>query len=109
MTLNEWQQKVDEWIHQHGVRYFNEITNTLLLMEEVGEFARHVARKYGEQSYKEDENPDDLKKELLDIFFVVTCLANQMGIHLESELLNHISLKAQRDHQRHHHNLKLKK
>ncbi|MCX7696155.1 MAG: nucleotide pyrophosphohydrolase [Bacteroidales bacterium] len=109
MTLNEWQKKVDDWIKKHGVRYFNEITNTLILMEEVGEFARHVSRKYGEQSYKSNENPDDIKKELMDIFFVITCLANQMGINLEDELMNHISHKAQRDHSRHHSNSKLRK
>jgi NTP pyrophosphatase (non-canonical NTP hydrolase) len=108
MTLEEWQKAVDEWIKQHGVRYFDEKTNTLLLMEEVGEFARHVARQFGEQSYKSTEDPSGIQKELLDIFFVITCLANQLEINLEEELRMHLQSKANRDHERHHNNPKLK-
>lgn len=106
--LEEWQKAVDDWIRQHGVRYFDEKTNTLLLMEEVGEFARHVARQFGEQSYKSSEDPIGIRKELLDIFFVITCLANQLGINLQQELPSHLAWKASRDHERHHHNDKLK-
>ncbi len=108
MTIEELQIKVDEWIKQHGVRYFNELTNTAVLMEEVGELARHMARQYGEQSYKEGENPEDLKKEMADVLFVLVCLANQCGVDLEEALLKNLERKAARDSERHRNNPKLK-
>lgn len=108
MTIEELQLKVDDWIKQHGVRYFNELTNTAILMEEVGELARHMSRQYGEQSYKEGENPEDLKKEMADVMFVLVCLANQCGVNLEEALLNNLERKAARDAERHRNNPKLK-
>lgn len=102
------QLKVDEWIKEHGVRYFNELTNTALLMEEVGELARHMARKYGEQSYKEGENDSGLSKEIGDVLFVLTCLANQCGVNLEKVFVENLAFKAKRDHSRHNNNPKLK-
>lgn len=108
MTVVELQQKVDEWIKQHGVRYFNELTNTAILMEEVGELARHMSRQYGEQSYKEGEDPEDLKKEMADVLFVLVCLANQCGVNLEEALADNLERKAKRDSERHRNNPKLK-
>ena len=108
MTIEELQLKVDEWIKQHGVRYFDELTNTAILMEEVGELARHMSRQYGEQSYKEGEDPQDLKKEMSDVMFVLVCLANQCGVNLEEALLNNLERKAARDAERHRNNPKLK-
>jgi NTP pyrophosphatase (non-canonical NTP hydrolase) len=108
MTIEELQLKVDKWIKQHGVRYFNELTNTAILMEEVGELARHMARQFGEQSYKEGENPADLKKEMADVLFVLVCLANQCGVNLEEVLLKNMEHKAERDTERHHNNPRLK-
>lgn len=108
MTIEELQLKVDEWIKQHGVRYFDELTNTAILMEEVGELARHMSRQYGEQSYKEGEDPQDLKKEMADVMFVLVCLANQCGVNLEEALLNNLERKAARDAERHRNNPKLK-
>ncbi len=109
MTIEELQLKVDEWIKQHGVRYFNELTNTAILMEEVGELARHMSRQYGEQSYKQGEDPEDLKKEMADVMFVLVCLANQCGVNLEEALLKNLERKAVRDSERHRNNPKLKK
>ncbi|HPS82830.1 MAG TPA: nucleotide pyrophosphohydrolase [Bacteroidales bacterium] len=109
MTIEELQLKVDEWIKQHGVRYFNELTNTAILMEEVGELARHMSRQYGEQSYKEGEDPEDLKKEMADVMFVLVCLANQCGVNLEEALLKNLERKAARDAERHRNNPKLNK
>ena len=109
MTIEELQLKVDEWIKQHGVRYFNELTNTAILMEEVGELARHMSRQYGEQSYKEGEDPEDLKKEMADVMFVLVCLANQCGVNLEDALLKNLERKAARDAERHRNNPKLNK
>ena len=108
MTIEELQLKVDEWIKQHGVRYFNELTNTAILMEEVGELARHMSRQFGEQSCKEGEDPEDLKKEMADVLFVLVCLANQCGVNLEEALADNLERKAKRDSERHRNNPKLK-
>ena len=111
MQIKEWQEVVDQWINTIGVRYFSEMTNLAVLMEEVGEFARIVSRKYGEQSFKKtiskEAVDDKLKEELADIIFVVTCLANQMNIDLETELLKTIEKKTKRDEERHLGNEKL--
>ncbi len=108
MTLEQLQSEVDAWIKQHGVRYFNELTNTAILMEEVGELARHMARKYGEQSYKEGENKDGLADEMADVLFVLVCLANQTGVNLETAFANKMAIKTSRDANRHWNNEKLK-
>ncbi len=108
MTISEAQKTVDAWIKSHGVRYFNELTNTAILMEEVGEVARIMARRYGEQSEKESDKQKDLGDELADVLFVVLCLANQTGINLSDALQKNLSKKTQRDHDRHHNNDKLK-
>ncbi len=106
------QELVDTWIQKLGVRYFNETTNTLLLMEEVGEFTRLIARKYGEQSFKKAESEIDLKSqledELSDILFVVICLANQLNIDLDQAFKNNMLKKTTRDNKRHSENPKLK-
>lgn len=107
MSLQELQKEVDNWIKSYGVRYFDPLTNTAILMEEVGELARHMARKYGEQSYKEGENPDDLKKEMADVLFVLLCLANQCEVNLEVEFADSLTRKAQRDASRHANNSKI--
>ena len=108
MTLQELQQRVDEWIKEKGVRYFNELTNTAVLMEEVGEFARIMAREYGEQSFKESDLKYDKADELADIIFVLVCLANQMNIDLETAVSKNLEKKSSRDAERHHNNPKLK-
>lgn len=108
MTLQELQQRVDDWIKDKGVRYFNELTNTAVLMEEVGEFARIMAREYGEQSFKNSDLKYDKADELADIIFVLVCLANQMDIDLESAVLKNLDKKSNRDAERHHNNPKLK-
>jgi NTP pyrophosphatase (non-canonical NTP hydrolase) len=108
MTINEAQKKVDEWISQYGVRYFNELTNTAMLMEEVGEVARIMARRYGEQSEKESDKNKKLDEELADVFFVLICIANQTGIDLEKALQENLVKKTGRDKDRHHKNKKLK-
>ncbi len=102
------QQIVDEWIQQHGVRYFNELTNMAQLTEEVGEVARIIARRYGEQSEKESDKSKDLGEELADVLFVVLCLANQTGTDLQTAFDKKMALKTKRDHDRHHNNPKLK-
>jgi NTP pyrophosphatase (non-canonical NTP hydrolase) len=107
MTINEAQVKVDEWIKTFGVRYFNELTNTAILMEEVGEVARIMARKYGEQSFKESEKDIELADEMADVLFVLICLANQTGIDLESALTKNLDKKTKRDSNRHKLNDKL--
>jgi len=111
MTLQEAQHQVDNWINQYGVRYFSELTNTALLMEEVGELSRHIARKYGEQSYKvelsQDEVRQKIRDEIADVLFVLICLANQMEINLEEALVKTINKKTQRDNERHQNNSKL--
>lgn len=108
MTINEAQQKVDEWIGTVGVRYFNELTNTAILMEEVGEVARIIARKYGEQSFKDSDREIDLADEMADVLFVLICLANQTGINLEDALFKNLEKKTNRDRNRHTTNEKLK-
>jgi NTP pyrophosphatase (non-canonical NTP hydrolase) len=107
MTLEEAQQIVDKWIKEYGVRYFNEMTNTAILMEEVGEVARIMARRYGEQSEKESDKNKDLGDELADVLFVLICLANQTGIDLTAALAKNLSKKTNRDHARHIENKKL--
>lgn len=108
MTIKEAQELVDKWINDKGVRYFNELTNTAILMEEVGELARIMARKYGEQSSKEGENLN-LADEMADVMFVLICLANQTGVDLTSALEANIRKKSERDANRHKDNPKLKK
>ena len=108
ITINQAQVVVDEWIKKVGVRYFNELTNTALLMEEVGELARIVARRYGEQSEKPTEEPQDLGDEIADILFVLICLANQTGINLTAAFEKNIEKKTLRDSKRHKENIKLK-
>ncbi|WP_299111084.1 nucleotide pyrophosphohydrolase [uncultured Winogradskyella sp.] len=108
MNIKNAQKEVDDWINAHGVRYFNELTNMAQLTEEVGEVARIIARRYGEQSEKESDKDKDLGEELADVMFVVLCLANQTGINLQEAFDKKMSLKAKRDHYRHHNNDKLK-
>lgn len=107
MTITEAQQKVDEWIKKYGVRYFNELTNMAILTEEVGEVARIISRKYGEQSFKESDKNLDLSDELADVLWVIICLANQTGIDLDKALEQNILKKTERDNTRHLENNKL--
>lgn len=109
MTIKEAQEKVDNWIKEYGIRYFNELTNTAMLMEEVGEVARIIARRYGEQSEKETDKNKDLADEMADVMFVLICLANQTGIDLEEAMTKNLEKKTNRDHSRHKENEKLKK
>lgn len=109
MNLKASQLDVDNWIKNHGVRYFNELTNMAQLTEEVGEVARIIARRYGEQSEKESDKNKDLGEELADVVFVVLCLANQTGIDLQAAFDKKMDLKTGRDHDRHHNNEKLRK
>ena len=108
MNLKNAQQEVDNWIKNHGVRYFNELTNMAQLTEEVGEVARIIARRYGEQSEKESDKNKDLGEELADVVFVVLCLANQTGVDLQAAFDKKMEVKTNRDHDRHHNNEKLK-
>ena len=108
MNLQNAQLDVDNWIKNHGVRYFNELTNMAQLTEEVGEVARIIARRYGEQSEKESDKNKDLGEELADVVFVVLCLANQTGINLQEAFDKKLDLKTNRDHDRHKNNEKLK-
>ena len=108
MTLSESQKIVDNWIKQYGVRYFSELTNMAMLTEEVGEVARIIARRYGEQSEKESDKNKDLGDELADVLFVLICLANQTGISLEEALKKNLDKKTKRDFERHKNNDKLK-
>lgn len=108
MTIQQAQRQVDEWIKTHGVRYFNELTNTALLTEEVGEVARIMARRYGEQSEKESDKTKDLGEEMADVLWVLICLANQTGVNLTESFQRNLEKKAARDHDRHHQNPKLK-
>ena len=107
MTIEEAQKRVDEWIKEYGVRYFNELTNMAILTEEVGEVARIMARKYGEQSFKEGEK-NELADELADVLWVLICIANQTGIDLTAALQKNIDKKSRRDSKRHINNPKLK-
>ncbi|MDQ3190386.1 MAG: nucleotide pyrophosphohydrolase [Bacteroidota bacterium] len=108
MTLEQAQQKVDIWIKTHGVRYYNELTNMAILTEEVGEVARIISRKYGEQSFKESESDKELGDELADVLFVLICLANQTGVNLTDALKKNLDKKTKRDSKRHKDNEKLK-
>ncbi|SHJ46873.1 nucleotide pyrophosphohydrolase [Pseudozobellia thermophila] len=108
MSIKKAQQDVDDWINTHGVRYFNELTNMAQLTEEVGEVARIIARRYGEQSEKESDKKKDLGEELADVLFVTLCLANQTGVDLQEAFDRKLELKTRRDHDRHHNNEKLK-
>ena len=114
MTIQEAQQTVDEWIKQYGVRYFSELTNMAVLTEEVGELAKIIARRYGEQSWKKDDQraadngKEALGDEMADVLWVLMCLANQTGVDLTKELQKNIDKKTNRDKERHINNLKLK-
>ena len=108
MSISTAQQQVDTWIKEHGVRYFNELTNMAQLTEEVGEVARIIARRYGEQSEKDSDKEKDLGEELADVLFVVLCLANQTGVDLQKAFDAKLKLKTERDHDRHQNNEKLK-
>jgi len=108
MTIKEAQQTVDRWINTTGVRYFNELTNMAILTEEVGELARIIARKYGEQSFKESDKAFDMADEMADVMFVLICLANQTGVDLTDALQKNLKKKTTRDGQRHKNNEKLK-
>lgn len=108
MTLQEAQKNVDRWIKEYGVRYFNELTNMAILTEEVGEVARIIARRYGEQSFKESDKQIDLADELADVLWVLICLANQTGVDLTEALQKNIDKKTSRDNRRHKENEKLK-
>lgn len=108
MTIEQAQKTVDLWIKENGVRYFNELTNMAILMEEVGEVARVISRKYGEQSFKESDKQVDLADEFADVLFVLICLANQTGVDLTEALEKNLDKKTNRDNQRHKNNQKLK-
>lgn len=107
MTIKIAQEKVDQWIKQYGVRYFSELTNMVILTEEVGELARIIARKYGDQSFKEDEKNNDIADEMADILFVLLCLANQTETNLEKAFIGNLRKKTRRDAERHNSNEKL--
>ena len=108
MTIKEAQNTVDQWINTTGVRYFSELTNTAILMEEVGEVARIMSRKYGEQSFKKSDEAVDLGDEMADVLFVLICLANQTGINLTEAMKKNLIKKSIRDADRHKNNEKLK-
>jgi NTP pyrophosphatase (non-canonical NTP hydrolase) len=107
MTLQQAQQEVDQWIHSYGVRYFSELTNMAILTEEVGELARLMARRYGDQSFKPTETQKEMAEELADVLWVLLCIANQTGVDLTQALQNSIEKKTARDKDRHHNNQKL--
>ena len=107
MTIEQAQQQVDEWIKTTGIRYFNELTNTAILMEEVGEVARIMSRKYGEQSFKKSDESVNLADEMADVLFVLICLANQTGIDLNDAFIKNLEKKTIRDADRHKNNEKL--
>ena len=109
MTIEEAQTQVDQWIKTHGVRYFNELTNMTILTEEVGEVARIMARRYGEQSEKESDKGKDLGDEMADVLWVLICLANQTGVDLTKAFERNLEKKTIRDKDRHHDNPKLSK
>mgnify|MGYP000960493301 FL=1 len=108
MTIQEAQNTVDKWINSTGIRYFNELTNMAMLTEEVGEVARIIARKYGEQSFKESDKDKDLGDELADVLFVLICIANQTGVDLTDALQKNLHKKTERDTERHRNNEKLR-
>ena len=107
MEIKELQKSVDDWIKQYGVRYFNELTNMAILTEEVGELARIIARKYGEQSFKKGEEKVDIADEIVDVLWVLVCIANQTGVNLEEALKKNFQKKTNRDKNRHLNNNKL--
>lgn len=107
ITLKEAQKKVDQWIKEYGVRYFDELTNMAMLTEEVGEVARIIARRYGEQSEKESDKDKDLGEEIADVLFVLICIANQTGVDLQTAFENNLLKKTDRDNTRHKKNKKL--
>ena len=107
LGIEDAQKKVDNWIKKFGVRYFNELTNMAMLTEEVGEVARIIGRRYGEQSEKESDKDKDLGDEMADVLFVLLCLANQTGVNLEEALEKNLKKKTIRDSDRHHNNEKL--
>jgi len=107
MTIEEAQKVVDQWIRQYGVRYFSELTNLAILSEEVGEVARIMARKYGEQSFKQGESEKELADELADVLFVLICIANQTGVNLSEALARNLDKKTKRDNTRHKENKKI--
>ena len=108
MDLEAVQKRVDDWINTHGVRYFDALTNMAQLTEEVGEVARIIARRYGEQSEKESDKNKDLGEELADVIFVAICLANQTGVNIQDAFEKKLKIKSERDHDRHQNNPKLK-
>lgn len=108
MTIRDAQETVDKWITTTGVRYFNELTNTAILMEEVGEVARIMARRYGEQSFKPSDKDVDLADEMADVLWILLCLANQTGVDLTEALQKNMDKKTKRDSERHRNNEKLK-
>ena len=108
MTIQQAQDTIDYWIKTTGVRYFSELTNTAILMEEVGEVARIMSRKYGEQSFKESDKQIDLADEMADVLWVLICLANQTGVNLTDALEKNLEKKTKRDADRHQNNEKLK-
>ncbi|MCT4603225.1 MAG: nucleotide pyrophosphohydrolase, partial [Marinifilum sp.] len=107
LTIKEAQKKVDDWIKKYGIRYFNELTNMAILTEEVGEVARIISRKYGEQSFKEKDKNVDLADEMADVLWVLICLANQTGVDLNEALIKNLEKKTNRDSNRHKENTKL--
>ena len=109
MTIQEAQRQVDEWINTIGIRYYSELTNTAILMEEVGELARLMARLYGDQSFKKSDEAFDLADEMADIMFVLVCLANQTGVDLTEAIHKNLNKKTGRDQERHANNPKLRK
>ena len=108
MTIKQAQEKVDQWVNKYGVRYFNELTNMAILSEEVGEVARIISRRYGEQSEKDSDKDKDLGEELADVLFVLLCLANQTGIDMDNALEKNLNKKTIRDQKRHINNPKLR-
>jgi NTP pyrophosphatase (non-canonical NTP hydrolase) len=107
MTLEDAQQLVDRWIKEYGLKYFSELTNMVILTEEVGEVARIISRTYGEQSYKKGENTEELADELADVLFVLICIANQTGVNLSEAMATNLEKKTNRDSTRHKENTKL--
>lgn len=107
MTIEQLQQTIDTWVKNYGVRYFSELTNLAVLMEEVGELSRLMSRKFGDQSFKENE-ADNLSDELADVLFVLVCIANQTGVDLTTAIQKNLGKKTERDRNRHHNNPKLK-
>jgi len=108
ITLEQLQETINQWVGNYGVRYFSELTNLAVLVEEVGELARIMSRKFGDQSFKEEESGKDLADELADVLFVLVCIANQTGVDLTRSIQKNLEKKTERDKDRHHRNPKLK-